>query len=62
MELLDYYDVNPSGKKVAVIGRNLVIGKPVGLLLLSSHATVTICHTRTVDMQAVCRGSEIHIA
>jgi methylenetetrahydrofolate dehydrogenase (NADP+)/methenyltetrahydrofolate cyclohydrolase len=62
MEILDYYDVNPSGKKVAVIGRSLVIGKPVALLLLSRHATVTICHTRTVDMQTICRSSEILIA
>ena len=48
MEILDYYNVPISGKKVAVIGRSLVIGRPVAMMLMHKNATVTICHTRTV--------------
>jgi methylenetetrahydrofolate dehydrogenase (NADP+)/methenyltetrahydrofolate cyclohydrolase len=61
LEILDFYGINPSGKKVTVIGRSLVVGKPAAMLLLSKHATVTICHTRTTDIQKVCRDSEIVI-
>lgn len=59
MELLDYYGVELQGKRVAVIGRSLVIGKPVSMMLQARNATVTMCHTRTVDMPAVCREAEI---
>ena len=47
MEILDHYRIPLEGKRVAVIGRSLVIGKPVAMLLLAEQATVTICHTRT---------------
>ena len=49
MEILDYYNIDVSGKRVAVVGRSLVVGRPVAMLLLARNATVTICHTGTVD-------------
>ena len=49
-------------KKVVVIGRSLVVGKPLSMLLLKKHATVTICHTRTRNLEEVCRNAEILIA
>jgi methylenetetrahydrofolate dehydrogenase (NADP+) / methenyltetrahydrofolate cyclohydrolase len=62
IELLDYYGIPLQGKRVTVVGRSLVIGKPVSMLLQSRNATVTMCHTKTLDMPAVCRNSEILIA
>ncbi len=59
MELLDYYGVDLSGKNVAVVGRSLVIGKPVAMMLMAKNATVTVCHTRTRDLGAECRRAEI---
>ena len=61
MEILDHYGIDPKGKRAVVIGRSLVVGKPAAMLLLGKHATVTVCHTRTVDMPAVCREAEILI-
>jgi methylenetetrahydrofolate dehydrogenase (NADP+)/methenyltetrahydrofolate cyclohydrolase len=61
MEILDYYGIDPKGKRAVVIGRSLVIGRPVAMMLLARHATVTICHTRTADMPAICRSAEILI-
>lgn len=62
IELLDHYGVALTGKRAAVIGRSLVIGKPVAMMLQQRNATVTMCHTRTVDMPSLCRGSDIVIA
>ena len=59
MELLDYYEIDLQGKRVAVIGRSLVIGKPVSMMLQARNATVTMCHTKTVDMAQICRNAEI---
>lgn len=59
MEILDYYGIDPKGKKVVVVGRSLVVGKPAAMMLIQKHATVTVCHTRTADMPAVCREAEI---
>lgn len=61
MEMLDHYGIDPKGKRTVVVGRSLVVGKPVAMMLLGKHATVTICHTRTVDMPAICREAEILI-
>lgn len=61
MEILNYYGIDPAGKNAVVIGRSLVIGKPVAMMLLQKHATVTICHTRTVDMPSVTKRAEILI-
>ena len=62
MEMLRYYGVDPKGKRVAVIGRSLVIGRPVAMMLMHANATVTICHTRTVDVPAVTREADIVVA
>jgi methylenetetrahydrofolate dehydrogenase (NADP+)/methenyltetrahydrofolate cyclohydrolase len=61
MEILDYYKIDCKGKRAVVIGRSLVVGKPAALMLMGRHATVTVCHTRTVDMPAVARNAEILI-
>ncbi len=61
LELLDYYGIDPAGRRVAVIGRSLVIGKPVSMMFLARNATVTMCHTKTRDIAAVCSESEILI-
>ena len=62
MEILEYYGIDPCGKKVAVIGRSLVIGRPVAMMLMHKNATITICHTRTVDVPAVTREADIIIS
>ena len=62
VEMLDHFGINVSGKKVTIIGRSLVVGKPLSMLLLKKHATVTICHTRTKNLEETCREAEILIA
>lgn len=62
LEILDHYGYALKGKRAVVVGRSLVIGKPVSMLLLGRHATVTICHTRTVDLAAECRRAEVLVA
>jgi methylenetetrahydrofolate dehydrogenase (NADP+)/methenyltetrahydrofolate cyclohydrolase len=61
MEILDYYRIDCKGKRAVVIGRSLVVGKPVAIMLMGKHATVTVCHTRTVDMPAIAGNAEILI-
>lgn len=61
MEILDFYGIDCTGKKAAVVGRSLVVGKPAAMMLVKKNATVTICHTRTVDMPSVVREAEIVI-
>lgn len=60
--LLKYYGVELSGKKAVVLGRSMVIGKPVSLLLLAENATVTICHSKTEKLKEVCKEADILIA
>lgn len=62
VEMLDFAGIDPQGKRVTVVGRSLVIGKPVAMLLMKRNATVTVCHTKTKDMPSVCRNAEILIA
>ena len=62
MEILDYYNIDCASKNAVVVGRSLVIGKPVTMALIKRNATVTVCHTKTIDMPGVCRGAEILIA
>ena len=62
MEMLRFYDIDIKGKKAAVIGRSLVIGRPVGMMLMHENATVTNCHTGTVDVPSVTREADILIA
>jgi len=62
VEMLDFAGIDITGKRVTVVGRSLVIGKPVTMLLMKRNATVTVCHTRTVDMPSVCKNAEIIVA
>ena len=59
MTLLREYEVPLVGARAVVVGRSTIVGKPVSLLLLAEHATVTICHSRTVDLAAVTREAEV---
>ncbi|MBQ3105871.1 MAG: bifunctional 5,10-methylenetetrahydrofolate dehydrogenase/5,10-methenyltetrahydrofolate cyclohydrolase [Eggerthellaceae bacterium] len=59
MEILAHYGIDPKGKRAAVIGRSLVIGKPVSMLLMAANATVTTCHTKTVDTPSITREADI---
>lgn len=61
MEILDYYGFDPAGKNVVVIGRSLVIGRPVSMMLQARNATVTMCHTKTVGMAEICKKADILI-
>lgn len=62
MEILEHYDIDLTGKKVTVVGRSMVVGKPAAMLLLSKNATVTICHTRTQNLQEECKKADIIVA
>ena len=62
MEILDHYGIDCKGKKAVVIGRSLVVGKPAAMMLMAKNATVTICHTKTVDTAAICREADIIIS
>ncbi len=62
MEILRRYNVPIKGKHAVVVGRSNIVGKPMALLLLHEHATVTICHSRTVDLGAVTRQGDILVA
>ena len=62
MEILRHFDIPVSGKKAAVIGRSLVIGRPVAMMLMHENATVVNCHTRTADVPAITRAADILIA
>ena len=59
MEILDYYGYDLKGKNVVVIGRSLVVGKPVAMMLMAKNATITVCHTRTVDVEGIAKKAEI---
>lgn len=62
MELLAEYEIDPSGKQCVVIGRSNIVGKPMAMLLLHKHGTVTICHSRTKNLAEICRGADILVA
>lgn len=62
MEILSFYNISPKGKKAVVIGRSLVIGKPVSMLLLKEDATVTICHSKTPNLKGITKGADIVIS
>ena len=61
MEILDFYGVDCKGKRAAVIGRSLVVGRPAAMMLMHKNATPTVCHTKTVDMPSVIREADIVI-
>ena len=62
MEILDHYSIDLTGKRAVVIGRSLVVGKPVAMMLMGRNATVTVCHTRTVDVPAEARQADILVS
>ena len=62
MEILHHFNIPVKGRKAAVIGRSLVIGRPVGMMLMHENATVVNCHTRTVDVPSITRQADILIA
>lgn len=59
MEILRHYGVDPAGKHAVVIGRSLVIGRPVAMLLMAANATVTVCHSKTVNLPEITRTADI---
>ena len=59
MEILDYYGIDCKGKNAVVIGRSLVVGKPAAMMLMGKNATVTVCHTKTVNTAEICRKADI---
>ena len=62
MNILDHYGIDCTGKRAVVLGRSVVIGRPAAMLLLQKNATVTVCHTKTVDIPSVCREADLVIA
>jgi methylenetetrahydrofolate dehydrogenase (NADP+)/methenyltetrahydrofolate cyclohydrolase len=62
MEILREYEVDLKGARAVVIGRSNIVGKPMALLLLAEHATVTICHSRTRDLPGVVREADVVVA
>ena len=62
IELMDRYNLPIDGKRAVVVGRSIILGKPVALLLLNRNATVTVCHSRTQDLGAVTREADILVA
>ncbi len=62
MEILDYYGIDCKGKNAVVIGRSLVVGKPAAMMLMGKNATVTVCHTRTVNTAEIARGADILVS
>ena len=61
MEILEHYQISLQGKRAVVIGRSLVVGKPVSMMLLQKNATVTVCHTKTLDMPAETKQADVLI-
>jgi len=62
MELMNFYGIELTGKKVTVIGRSMVVGRPLSMMLVSKNATVTLCHTKTLNLIDECKSADIIIA
>lgn len=62
MEILKYYNLSISGKSVVVLGRSHLVGRPIAQLMVSANATVTICHSRSKDIQKICQASDVIVA
>ncbi len=62
IEMLDFAGIDLTGKRVSVVGRSTVIGKPAAMLLMKKNATVTVCHTKTKDLEGTCQNAEILVA
>ncbi|QAT42395.1 bifunctional 5,10-methylenetetrahydrofolate dehydrogenase/5,10-methenyltetrahydrofolate cyclohydrolase [Aminipila luticellarii] len=61
IEILDHYGIDITGKTVAVIGRSLVVGRPAAMMVLEKNGTPVICHTKTEDMETICRNADVLI-
>ncbi len=59
VEMLKFYEIDLAHKNIVILGRSLVVGKPLSMLLLKENATVTICHSKTKDVKEVCRNADI---
>ena len=62
VEVLKAAEIPMTGKRVTIVGRSMVVGKPLSMLMVKENATVTICHTRTKDLAGTCRNAEILVA
>lgn len=62
MAILKEYDIEPAGQKAVVLGRSILVGKPMALMLLEANATVTMAHSRTTDLPELCRQADILVA
>ena len=62
IKLLDYYEIEISGKHAVILGRSNIVGKPVSMLLLQRNATITICHSRTKNLDEITRSADILVA
>lgn len=62
MEMLRANEISVEGKRVTVVGRSMVVGKPLSMLMLKANGTVTVCHTRTADLKGTCKNAEILVA
>ena len=62
MTVLAQYGYDPAGKNVVIVGRSMVIGRPLSMLMLRANATVTVCHSRTQNLPEVCRRADILVA
>ena len=59
LALIDHYGIEVAGRRVVIVGRSLIVGRPIGYLLLNRDATITFCHSRTVDLAAVTREADV---
>lgn len=62
MEMLEEYHIDPAGKHCVVVGRSNIVGKPMALLLMQKHGTVTVCHSKTKNLEEICRSADILVA
>ena len=62
MKLLEEYNIPTSGKNAVVLGRSNIVGKPMAILLLNANATVTVCHSKTVNLNKICKSADILVA
>ncbi len=59
MDILRFNGISPAGKRAVIVGRSMVVGRPLAMLFLQENATVTVCHTKTVDLPQLCRNADI---
>ena len=62
MKILDHYKIDLAGKNIAVLGRSMVIGRPIASMLVTRSATVTVCHSQTIGLKEICQNSDVIIS